>query len=244
MRPILYAMSCCIPGSINHCWESFRKDFTAEIKKIPSALGQADQVLDTALGVIAWGITPVVATLGSAFGKTATFVKNNWRQLVGYLLTWGVIISCTGLLYGFKAVALPLTIGLGFGAAFGLIAGLLSVNSFDPEGKYTLWNILNQGIEGLDQNGTKQIVLAVAVTVLLAASVVFPYVMGAVFGLFIALQVAVKIGSGQNLGHDPEKEENQRDVLQRGIEEMKTKLAQLESLANNLSPSSPGHPEL
>lgn len=209
-----FCMGCCIPGTLHTCWDTFQKDFRAEIRKIPANLGQADQVLGTSLGLFAYGLWPIVQALETAVGKTAAFVANNWKQLIGYIFAWGVIITCTGLLYGFQAVALPLTIGLGCGAAFGVIAGILSVNSFDPQGKYTLWNLLNQGIDGLDQNGTRQIVLAVAVTVLLAASVVFPYVMGAVFGLFIALQVAVKIGSGQNLGRDLVIEENAREVLQ------------------------------
>ncbi len=183
--------------------------------KIPKNLGQIDQILGSTLGMVSYGLMPVALALKSAGEKTARFAKDNWRQLIGYILAWAVIITCTGLLYGFQGVALPLTIGLGCGTAFGVIAGILSVKSYDTEGKYTLWNLLNQGIQGLDENGTRQIVSTVAVTVILAASVVFPHVMGAVFGLLIALQVTVKIATDQDLGRDPTKEKKSLETLQR-----------------------------
>lgn len=207
-------MNCCIPGSVHTCWDTFKNDVQAEIYKIPKNLGQIDQILGSSLGMVSYGLMPVALALKSGGEKTARFVKDNWKQLIGYILAWAVIITCTGLLYGFEGVALPLTIGLGCGIAFGIIAGILSVKSYDSEGKYTLWNLLNQGIQGLDENGTRQIVSTVAVTVILAASVVFPYVMGAVFGLFIALQMTVKIATDQDLGRDLTKDKQSLETLQ------------------------------
>lgn len=207
-------MNCCIPESLYTCWDTLKKDVQTEIYKIPKNLGQIDQILGSSLGIVSYGLMPVALALKSAGKKTARFVKDNWRQLIGYILAWAVIITCTGLLYGFEGVALPLTIGLGCGVAFGIIAGILAVKSYDTEGKYTLWNLLNQGIQGLDENGTRQIVSTVAVTVILAASVVFPYVMGALFGLFIALQMTVKIATDQDLGPDPIKEKQSLVRLQ------------------------------
>lgn len=207
-------MNCCIPGSLHTCWNTFKSDVRVEVCKIPKNLGQIDQILGSTLGLVSYGLMPVALALKSAGEKTARFVKDNWRQLIGYILAWAVIITCTGLLYGFQGVALPLTIGLACGIAFGIIAGILSVKSYDTEGKYTLWNLLNHGIQGLDENGTRQIVSTVAVTVILAASVVFPYVMGAVFGILIALQMTVKIATDQNLGRDPTKEKKSLATLQ------------------------------
>jgi hypothetical protein len=220
-------MNCCIPGSLYTCWNTFKNDVRVEVYKIPRNLGQIDQILGSTLGVVSYGLMPVALALKTAGEKTARFVKDNWRQLIGYILAWAVIVTCTGLLYGFQGVALPLTIGLGCGIAFGIIAGILSVKSYDTNGKYTLWNLLNQGIQGLDENGTRQIVSTVAVTVILAASVVFPYVMGGLFGLLIALQMTVKIATDQDLGRDPTKEKQSLVKLQQDFAHLQTAYMEL-----------------
>jgi len=193
----------------------------------------ADSKICQLNGLIAFGLesvfTPIGESLHTAAKKTAAFIKNNWKPLLSYVLAWGLIVSCTGLMYGFKAVALPLTIGIGCGLAFGIITGILTVKVFDPDGKITLWNLLNQMIERLDPNGTRQIVLAIAVTVLLAASIVFPYVMGAVFGIMIGNQISTKAGSDQNLGSPPEKDIKARENLKDNMSAMQQKIDLLQS---------------
>jgi hypothetical protein len=160
-------------------------------------------------------LSHVLAISVSIAKKVAIFTKSNWRQLIAYILAWGVVVTCTGLMYGFQAVALPLTIGLACGLAFGVITAILILKAHDPTGNSTFWNWLNHGIENLDANGTRQIVLAVAVTVLLAASVVFPYVLGAVIGIFIGNQLASKVGAGLNLGRPQTKSE--KELLRESI---------------------------
>lgn len=145
--------------------------------------------------------------------KTADFVKNNWHTILAYVFAWGVITVTVGLMYGFEAVAIPLTIGLFCGIAFGIVAGILAVNSFDKTGEHSPWNYLNKGIQQLDMYGTRQIVLAAVVSALLAASTVYPYLMGAVFGILIGYQIAIKAGSGQNLGRDPTKTKDKEAMV-------------------------------
>lgn len=201
--------------------------------QISETVKRIDESLGTCTAVIAYCEEPIVHGCMIVFEKVAIFIKNNWQPLIAYLVAWGTIISCTGLMYGFQAVALPLSIGLGLGLAFGLIAGTLTV-CIRPSGELSLWNFLNHGIERLDPNGTRQIVLAVAVTVLLAAAVVFPYVIGAIIGIVVGHQVATKIGSGKNLGTDPEKIKasfkQKMDTMQQQIDKMQNEII---SIKNN-----------
>jgi hypothetical protein len=198
-----------MPDSFRPYCESFTNGVSAEIDKMPERFARAELAIGAAFTTVSQGVIAAGEAIGSALSaavdKIVTFVSNNWENLIKYTLAWGVIIACTGFLYGFEDVSLPLTIGMAGGAGLGILVGIASVNSYDPEGKYTLWNILNNGIKSLDENGTRQIILSVAVTVLLAASVVFPYVMGSLFGLLIALQITVKTCTNQNLGRDPKK---------------------------------------
>jgi hypothetical protein len=232
--PISYAAELPLMRLLNDRASSLLKNATENIASFETKLGQFG-------GLMAYGLevtfTPIGKACYIAAEKTVTFVKNNWKPLMAYIFAWMVIITCTGLMYGFKAVALPLTIGLGCGLIFGVITGILAVEVFDPEGKITLWNLLNQVIEKLDPNGTRQIVLSVAVTVLLAASIVFPYVMGAVFGIFAGNQMATKAGSGQNLGKEPskndlEKEKLKTDIssMQKTIEDFRVRMEKIEQV--------------
>lgn len=212
-------------------------------QNIHKAPAYIDQALGLPLGIAAYVVKEVALHSERGAQKTARFVKENWETLLAYSFAWGVIITCTGMLYGFQAVAFPLTIGLGGGLGFGLVFGLLSGSFSDS---FTPWNYLNTAIEHLDQNGTRQIVLAVAVTVVLAASVVFPYALGGVFGLFIAWQVAFKIANDQNLGSNKpyvdhetlQKEATELKASQAAkeieIADLNTRLSALEQLVKSL----------
>ena len=210
----------------------FLDDVSDVFSRIPRAAAYLDTRSGQLMGIVAYAadsvFSPIAETCQKSAEKTIGFIKDNWRQLVAYV--------STGLMYGFQTVALPLTIGFACGIAFGLITGILTVKVFDPKGKITLWNLLNQGIEKLDPNGTRQIVLAVAITVLLAASVVFPYVMGALLGIFVGNQLATKAGSSQNLGRDPDKDVIEKERLHHDIASMQQKThdvrAKLEKIEN------------
>jgi hypothetical protein len=176
----------------------------------------------------------VSRNVATAAAHTARFVKNNWKQTIGYILAWSVVIVCSGALYGFQAVALPLTIGFAVGLGIGGITGMLTNKIFDPQdqyrGKNTIWDLLNFGIEQLDPNGTRQIVTAISVTVLLAASVIFPYALGGIFGLLVGNQVITKIGFNRDLGPDPLDQRRQVQDLRRQLQGALHRLDELEGL--------------
>ncbi|HEY4832119.1 MAG TPA: hypothetical protein VIH61_06115, partial [Waddliaceae bacterium] len=229
-------MCCQIPASVGSSCNAAQECIRHAFLKIPQSIIALDNCVGKGMGIIAYLgdqiFSPIKNTLVSAAEKIINFVKNNWQPLVAYLFAWGVIITCTGLMYGFEGVALPLTIGLGCGLLFGIITGILTVKvPFDETGQTTLWNLLNEGIERLDANATRPIVLAVAVTVALAAAVAFPYVMGAVFGIFIGNQLATKAGAGRDLGRNPESVKNERDSLKQKLE---TALEKVETMKNRM----------
>ncbi|MCH9625349.1 MAG: hypothetical protein S4CHLAM123_05200 [Chlamydiales bacterium] len=197
----------------------------------------------------------IVNAAKAAVQKTVTFIHQNWKQLLAYLLAWTVIVVGTGLLYGFEAVALPLTIGLAFGFGLGIMSGILMVETlkvYDPEntlnGQNTLWNLLNRGLESLDPNGTRLIMLSVAVTVILATAVVFPYATGGLLGVFIGNQIATKIGQDRDLGIDLYDTHQKSEVFANQIEAFKKehfeqalKIAELEKMLSTFA--SPEHHE-
>ncbi len=168
-----------------------------------SCILDANRAVENGVG---WVISTSYSYTSSATAKTIRFVRENYKQIFAYILAWGVIVACSGTLYGFEAVALPLTIGFGCGLGVGGIIGILMTTTIDPRNKWrgynTGWDLINSGVEKLDPHGTRQIVLAISVTVLLAASVIFPYALGAVFGILVGNQVVTKIGQGRNLGQE------------------------------------------
>lgn len=180
--------------SISEPLQQFYRYCKAGVENMPTAIHNLNETASEAC-------TPLV----NAATKTADFIEKNWHTILAYVFAWGVITVTIGAMYGFEAVSIPLTIGLLCGIGFGVVAGVLAVNSFDKTGEHSPWNYLNKGIQQLDMYGTRQIVLAAVVTALLAASTVYPYLMGAVFGILIGYQIAIKAGSGQNLGRDPTK---------------------------------------
>lgn len=195
-----------------------------------------NNLIGLALGACGYGLNIAANAVKKNFATAAShvsrFAKNNWKQIAGYVLAWGIVITCSGALYGFQAVALPLTIGFGAGIGVGGILGILTTKIFDPEDKYrgknTAWDLLNIGIEQLDQNGTRQIVLAISVTVVLAASVIFPYALGGIFGLLVGNQVITKMGFDRDLGQDPRNRRHQVTDIQRDLDELQRRIRQLE----------------
>ena len=242
-------MSCATSPSVTDADSNCASICIRGIKRVPEVIADLDDRIGSVVGGISLvegkvgqatlkGITPIGTTIASATSKTALFIKRNWQQLLAYIFAWGFIVTCTGLMYGFEAVALPLTIGLGCGFGFGVITGILMVKVFDPDnkkfpGKNTLWDLLNLGIGKLDPNGTRQIVLAVAVTVMLAAAIVFPYVIGAVFGVFIGNQLATKAGHARDLGSDPLQAKYEKEALKLKVRALSEQLKEIQSTLEN-----------
>lgn len=150
--------------------------------------------------------------------KTAYFIKNNWPRIIVYLCAFGVIGGASGLLYGFQAMTLPLSIGVGVGIGVGGIAGALVAKIFDPNEKWeydTVWDWINAGIEKLGEHGVKHIAQALAVSLLIHASVVYPYAIGGLFGFLIGNHVVTKIAFRRPLGPDQARIENRIDTIAR-----------------------------
>lgn len=206
----------------------------------PSALTRAHDLWGVAAGLLAAAADKTVTVIAHAMVATAIrvkkFIKGSWQQLLIYAFAWAVIVCCFGALYGFDIVALPLTIGLGCGLGFGMLIGVVTANAFDKQGKYTAWNGINYFLEKLDANGTRQLVLALAVTVVLAIATRFPYGGGAGIGIIAGNQLAVKIATEKNLGRDPNKKEDYKEKyleLKKEHENFGKKFQKFEYLVQN-----------
>lgn len=195
---------------------------------LPRALSHLDERIDRTLALVAHleyragqAIAKTLAPVSNTMAKVACYIRYNWVTILTYYLAWGVILGCTGLMYGFKAVSLPLSVGLTCGIGFGLISGTLTVlivrakthQKIHKDQLPSLWTYLNHWINGLDENGTRRIVLSVAVTVILAAAVVFPYVIGGLLGMIIGNHLATKIGLNVNLKGEQEHVSTQEELL-------------------------------
>lgn len=154
-------------------------------------------------------VAPIARAVKSTAANTADYIKAHWKHLLAYIFAWGVIVVLSGSMYGFQTVALPLTIGIACGLALGILTGILTATVFDRKNERqdhnTLWGILNLGIDFLDANGTKNFLTALVVSVTIAASVIFPYAIGAVFGLFLGNYLATKIGLWDREADDAKK---------------------------------------
>ncbi|MCB1084447.1 MAG: hypothetical protein KDK61_09070 [Simkania sp.] len=182
-------------------------------------------------------VNPIVYNVTNCANKTASFIQNNWRSLILFIVAGGVIIGGVGLMYGFEAVSLPLVIGFGCGLPIASLSGIIVTKWIDPEGKIennTLWQLINAGLNKLPANGARPIVISVAVTVILAASAVFPLVMGIGFGILIGNHVATKIGLQQNFSSEGSQRKAQklRDRVDHLIKEMQDIQTQLNALIN------------
>ncbi len=188
---------------------------------------------------VASGASSIATTIKTDKG-IIRFVRANWGRLLSYTVAWGIIFAGVGLMYGFKATAIPLSIGMGCGSAFGVLLGILSVTVFDSlakeKGNNTLWCLINKGFNSLDSNGTRAILVSVCVTVVMAASVVFPYVLGIIFGIIVGNHLATKISYNVkvSLGHKVEGHldlgMNLKDpqVQATQLKELSTRIAELE----------------
>lgn len=124
---------------------------------------------------------------------TATYVKENWKSLIAFVLAWGVILGVMGLTYGFEATARPLAIGLGLGLLPGILFGIVVVNITQGPLKhpdtniytvtnaedeeipvtakyidyYSLWGLANKELYDLVPPGTRAIAAAILVNIML-----------------------------------------------------------------------------
>lgn len=138
--------------------------------------------------------------IGSALyegsGRVGTYIKEHWKTLVIYSVVWALIIVSSGILYGFKRTALPLTIGISAGLGFGLVTALLTTKIFDPhnkhQGRNTAVGWFKHHSVKVDPT-TKQIALTILVAVYLAACIKFPHATGALTGAVIGNHLFVEL---------------------------------------------------
>lgn len=141
------------------------------------------------------------------------YLKNreHRQKVIIYLLAWAVIIVLLGVLasgilngqgshvaQGFSRVSLPLIIGFAPGTLVGVITSIvvrkiLQTRSPEVQEKWksrnTIWKILSGALDTQDE-GTKRIAYGVVVPVLVAAAILQPYALGALFGFISANHVA------------------------------------------------------
>lgn len=134
--------------------------------------------------------------LSNTAKAVGNFFLANKGQLIGYVVAMGIIVCGVGLLYGWKATAVPLSIGMGCGLGFGMLTGVATGLFIDKTNKYprnTIWGWMNHGLTILDGNGTRAIVVTVCVAVICATMVVFPHFAGAAIAIPVGNIVLTKL---------------------------------------------------
>ncbi len=179
------------PMYIARIFNTFTTNLQSEAKKVEGDFVEAGKCFVETGQYIKNGCVTAAGALKEAAHKTHTFVSKNKVKILMFLVAVGVITGGMGLMYGFKAVALQVTIGIGGGLCFGVIVGILSYHVLKTE--KSVWGHIKIGIDYLDEWGVRPFVIAVAVTVLLATSLKFPYVMGGVFGTVVGNDIIFKI---------------------------------------------------
>lgn len=116
------------------------------------------------------------------------FLQRNWKHLLLYILAWSLILICH------SSVALVLSIWLGIGFGAGVVLGIISANFLDKENEYphlnSLWNITNHGLQQLDPNGTRQVLLATVIASISALIYASPQAIGFIIGAFLGHQTS------------------------------------------------------
>ncbi|WP_213318201.1 hypothetical protein [Chlamydiifrater volucris] len=156
--------------------------------------------------------------------KIGEFLKANWKYILLYMLAWALILACH------FTVAMTLTIWLCIGFAAGIVIGIVSATVLDKENKHkeinSLWNLLNHGITQLDQNGTRQVLLATMVASISGLIYMIPEVVGFLIGTCIGNQISIQTCYGIRLGqdavqslYDPDDFEKRTNAIQHSINE-------------------------
>lgn len=121
--------------------------------------------------------------------KVVTFVKENRWTLLAYVVAWGLILCSVGMLHGFKQTTAPFSIGMGVGAGFGLITGLISAAVF--RWKNSLGGRLQSHLNRLDYT-TRSLAITVFVAVYLIAATRLPHGIGGLTGGIVIDHLVVK----------------------------------------------------
>ncbi|QVE49220.1 hypothetical protein SBV42_00350 [Chlamydia crocodili] len=132
--------------------------------------------------------------------KISSFLRDNWKYILLYILAWALILACH------HTMAVTLTIWLGIGLGIGVIFGIFTANVLDRKNKYkntnSLWNLMNYGLQQLDPNGTRQILLATIIASISALIYAIPEAVGITIGACIGNQISILTCYGLRLGDD------------------------------------------
>lgn len=151
----------------------------------------------------------IVDNVSGGARHVSEFFTANRDALLTYTLGWAALFTCLGLLYGFRPTVLPLAIGTGCGAGFGILLGVITYKFLtpnwvndrrahppagaDPNMPPSLYGLMSHGIYKLDAHGTRWLLLTVMFTVILTFTKVFPLYMGIIAGVIAFNQLAVRI---------------------------------------------------
>lgn len=180
------------------------------------------------------GLQSCVKTIATPAIKTYHYIKDNFGTLVKNIISWAVIITCVGLLYGFSATAEPLAIGIGCGMGFGALLGLISWKLLEKTShdlaNYPDSNTLWKNINGLMSQsvGTSGILATIVVTVIFAALAIFPFEVGIMMGVIMGSHEII-LWVLHRKSTSPETREN--SVIRRPLEQQ---VAQLEARVKEL----------
>lgn len=183
---------------------------------------------------------PIGRKLATTVKNTVYYFKDNWKQLAASIVAWGLIVVLSGAMYGFSAVALPLTIGMGCGLGVGIVAGVL-ISYVDRSNQHEKWNtawaIAQSVIEYIEANGTKNLILGLMTAFTIAVMAISPYAAGSIFGLVIGNYFATKVAF-----YDEQERKKQLDLYNAvkeppnsaKIQALKTELSNLQEEFNAL----------
>ncbi|WP_284441875.1 hypothetical protein [Chlamydia gallinacea] len=130
--------------------------------------------------------------------KISLFLRDNWKYILLNILAWAIILACH------HTVAATLTIWLGIGLGAGVIFGIFTSTALDRQNAYkninSIWNLMNYGLQQLDPNGTRQILLATIVASISSLIYAIPQAVGFAFGATIGNQISILTIYGLRLG--------------------------------------------
>ncbi|VVT42939.1 hypothetical protein BOKEGFJH_00464 [Chlamydia avium] len=132
--------------------------------------------------------------------KISLFLRNNWKYILLYILAWVIILACH------HTMAATLTIWLGIGLGAGVIFGIFTSSALDRKNAYkninSIWNLMNYGLQQLDPNGTRQILLATIIASISSLIYAIPEAVGFAIGATIGNQISILTIYGLRLGNN------------------------------------------
>lgn len=116
--------------------------------------------------------------------KIGVYIRDHQKSAVANIVAWGLILIFCGGVHGFKAVSLPMFIGIGPGILGGLLIGLIAYKSFHHQHEGRIWTHLKNELRAIPE-WTRTLLLAIMASGYLMACCQMPYATGALAGIFL-----------------------------------------------------------